>query len=353
MNSSGLSRGSFTTPEEVVRWHGAMQAQDYGPAKWSIGQRAADLVDPDVDRAVIEGSIVRTHVLRPTWHFVARDDVRRLLALTGPRVHQHNLPRYRQLGLDERTLARCEAVIVSALEGGRHLTREHIARILDQAGIDRSGQRLPHILLHCELQAAICSGAPKGRHQTYALLDERVPQGHRFDRDDALIELVRRYVTSRGPATVQDLRWWSSLTAADIRRALRGLGSEVNSESIDGVTLWSHSSQPARLPPARGAHLLQAYDELVVGYTESRYFGDERAATARAAWRDRRLPSGIVLLHGGVGGHWRRRVGQDSVTIEVLLHERPQGGDARALEAGARALGRFLQRRVVLHERVI
>src|SRR5437870_2965961 len=89
MRNSRLTKPQFTRPDEVVRWNGAMQAQDYGPAKWSIGQRAAGLVDADLDEALASARIVRTHVLRPTWHFVARDDVRWLLALTGPRVQQH------------------------------------------------------------------------------------------------------------------------------------------------------------------------------------------------------------------------------------------------------------------------
>lgn len=341
MRNSRLTCTSFDAPDEVVRWHGAMQAQDYGPAKWSIGQRATNLVDEDLDRALAAGSIVRTHVLRPTWHFVARDDIRWLLALTGPRVHQHNRPRYRELGLDEPTLARCEALIVSALEGENHLTRGEIADILDDARIDRSGQRLAHILMHCELKAAICSGGIAGKQQTYALLDERVPDNRRFDRDEALVELTRRYLTSHGPATVQDLRWWSSLTVADIKKALDMLGSAVQSETIDEITLWSMASDGNRPPSGRGVHLLQAYDEFVVGYAESRYFGDPREAAARAAWRDRSLPNGVVLLHGGVAGHWRRATEKDSIRVEVLVYEEPKPGDARALDAAAGLLGRF------------
>jgi Winged helix DNA-binding domain len=348
MRNSCLTESSFVTAEEVVHWHGAMQAQDYGPAKWSVGQRATSLVEEDVDRALAAGSIVRTHALRPTWHFVARGDVRWLLALTGPRVRQRNAARYRALGLDERTLARCQALIVSALEGGNHLTRDGIAGILDLTGIDRSGQRLAHILMHCELDAAICSGGLEGRQQTYALLDERVPNGDRFERDDALVELTRRYLRSHSPATVQDLRWWSSLTVADIKRALGELGSEAQSETIDGTTFWSNASDAANPPPACGVHLLQAYDELVVGYTESRYFGDPRGAVARAAWRDRSLPNGVVLLNGGVAGHWRRSVDKDSIRVEALLYEHPKRDDSPALAAAARDLGRFVGRQVTL-----
>ncbi|MGI8615585.1 MAG: DNA glycosylase AlkZ-like family protein [Actinomycetota bacterium] len=118
MANSRLTGNGFETAEEVVGWHLAMQAQDYGPATWSIGQRSTGLRSDDLDEALASGSIVRTHVLRPTWHFVARDDIRWLLALSGPRVQQGNAGRYRELGLDERTRARAAKVIVSALEAG-------------------------------------------------------------------------------------------------------------------------------------------------------------------------------------------------------------------------------------------
>lgn len=347
MRNSRLTGGSLDAPDEVVRRHGAMQAQDYGPAKWAVGQRASKLVDEELDRSLAAGSILRTHVLRPTWHFVARDDIRWLLALTGPRVHQHNGPRYRQLGLDERTVARCESVIVSALESGNHLTRATIAGVLDEAGIDRSGQRLAHILMHCELEGAICSGAPVGKQQTYALLDERVPNQPRFDRDEALVELVRRYLTSHGPATAQDLRWWSSLTIADIRKALDMLDAEVHRETIDGLMFWSMGSDKERRQ-SRRVHLLHVYDELLVGYAESRFFGDPRAAAARAAWRDRSLPTGVVLMDAGVAGHWRRTLEKDSIGVEVYVYQDPTPDAERALERAAKDLGRFLGRRATV-----
>jgi len=344
MRNSGLTGSPFDAPDEAVRWHGAMQAQDYGPAKWSIAQRASNLVDEDLNRALADGSIVRTHMLRPTWHFVVRDDIRWMLALTGPRVHKHNGPRYRELGLDEKTRARSEAVIVSALEGGNHLTREEIGRVLDRAGIDRSGQRLPYLLMHCELEAAICSGGLAGKRQTFALVDELAPKTQRFDRDEALVQLVRRYLTSHGPATERDLTWWSSLTASDIRRALHLLDSAVQRATIEGVTFWSMVQGVARPPSARGVHLLQTYDELVVGYTESRYFGDPRATAVRTAWRDRSLPNGVILANGSIAGHWRRTLEKDAINVEVLLYEDPDAAKSRALDTAAKRLGRFLGR---------
>jgi hypothetical protein len=355
MRNSRLTGPGFESADEAVRWHLAMQAQDYGPGKWSIGQRSKGLVDADLDEALAAGSIVRTHVLRPTWHFIERDDVRWLLALSGPRVQQGNAGRYRELGLDARSRARAEKLIVSGLSGGNHLTRNEIGDILDAARFNRSGQRLPYILMHCELEAVICSGGLSGKQQTYALLDERVPKGSPFDRGDALVELTRRYLGSHGPATVKDLSWWSGFTMADIRKALDLLGAEVWSETVDGIVLWSVAADEAPPPRARGVHLLQTYDELVVGFSESRFFGDAGVERARAAWsgRDGTLPSGGVLLNGRIGGHWRRTIERILIRVELHLYEEPKRADARALAAAASDLGRFFGREVKLETNLL
>jgi hypothetical protein len=342
MWNTRLTGAPFDSPVDVVRWHGAMQGQDYGPAKWSIGQRVTKLVDEDVDRTLDDGDILRTHALRPTWHLMARDDIRWVLSLTGPRVHRQIEPRLRQLELDPGTLAQCETEIVSALEDGNHLTRADIAGVLDEAGIDRSGQRLPHILSHCELEAVICSGRLAGKQQTYALLDERAPDRGRFDRDEALAELVRRYLQSHGPATVADLRWWSSLTVADIKATVDMLGSEVWTETLDGMTFWSIAGDDGHPPSMRGVHLLQMLDEIFVGYSESRHFGDERATEARTAWNDRGMPAANILLRGRIAGHWKRTVDKKALSVELLLYEDPKPSDMRAMETAARKLGRFV-----------
>ncbi len=349
IRNSRLAGERFGSPDEVVRWHLAMQAQDYGPAMWSIGQRSTGLREADVDRALTEGTIVRTHVLRPTWHFVASDDIRWLLALSGPRVRQGNAGRCRQLGLDARTLGRAETIVTAALEGGNRLTRDELAAEFDRRKLDRDGQRMPYLLMHCELVGLIGSGGREGKRQTYALLDERVPAGgRRLDRDEAVVELVRRYLGSHGPATVKDLRWWSGLTMADLREAIGSLEGEVVGGDVDGLTFWSAASELGRRPPAaRGVHLLQTYDELVVGYTESRFHGDRSGELARQAWNDRTFPTGVFLLHGRVGGHWRRTIEPKRVRTSFHTYGAIDEADERMLGSAAARLGRFLGRPVV------
>jgi len=149
-----------------------VQAQDFAPAKWAIGRRTKGATDVQLDRAYAAGTILRTHVLRPTWHFVLPADIRWLLAATAPRVQARNAFRYRQLGLDDATLERSGSLLGGALCGGRQLTRREAAETLTAAGIAVDGQRLAYVLMNAELNGVICSGAPRGSQHTYALLRE-------------------------------------------------------------------------------------------------------------------------------------------------------------------------------------
>ena len=343
LRNSGLVRSSFTSAVDVVRWHVAVQAQDWGPTKWSIGERASGVTDADVDAALARGSIVRTHLLRPTWHVVAREDVRWLLALTGPIVQRGNARRLRELNLDATQLARSQRVISRALEGGERLTRVELGKRLAGARVDPGGQRLPYILMHCELEALIGSAGLSGKQHTYGLLDERVPgDRRRFDRDEAVVELTRRYLAGHGPASPQDLGWWSSLSIGDVRKALEALGEDVRSETVDGVELWMSAEEPAGAAAVRGVHLLPPYDEVIVGYRQSRYLGDPRAPEAMAAWKDRTLPNGVILVRGRVAGLWRRATDPGQVRVDAHLFGGLEATARGGLESAVRRLGRFL-----------
>jgi len=334
-----LSGAPLEAPEDVVGWLGAVQSQDFGPAKWSVAERTGGVGDAAIDRAFADGAILRTHVLRPTWHFVLPADIRWLLELTAPRVHALNAYYYRQLGLDDAVFERCNALLVGALQGGAQLTRKQLAATLEGAGVALGGFRLAYLLMNAELRGIVCSGAPRGKQQTYALLEERAPQATSRSRDEALAELTLRYYTSHGPATVKDFGWWSSLTAADIRRGLELVASRLQHEVVDGVTYWFAGRAPATRPAAPAVHLLQGYDEYIVGYSQSKSLLN---LAGRALLQDRPMFNGVAILDGQVAGHWKRTLNRDTVAFEVALYEPFDDAQAKALQAAADRHGEFL-----------
>jgi hypothetical protein len=329
------------SPEGVVRQLGAMQSQEFAYAKWSVGQRARDPSVAGVDHALAAGSILRTHVLRPTWHFVAAEDIHWILELTAPRVHGMNRHYYRKLGMDDPLIERSHRLLASALEGGRHLTRPELASVLADDGIAVSGVTLAYVLIRAELDAVICSGAMRGRQHTYALLAERAPHAKRMDRDTSLAELTRRYFSTRGPATVKDYVTWCSMTMTEGRRGLELLGTELRSRVVDGRTYWFTEPPMLASPRSPTVDLVQGYDEYVMSYSESR---DVLLPPGRATFWPANRPSfyHAILLDGRLIGHWRHAVGKDLVTVEAKL-DRPLRGDEReSLHQAVERYGRFL-----------
>jgi hypothetical protein len=280
-------------------------------------------------------------VLRPTWHFVRPEDVRWVLELTSPRVHVGNAFMYRREELDGGLLARCTQVIVSALQGGHHLTRKELETRLERAGVANSGIRGAYILMHAELNGIVCSGPPTGKQHTYALLEERAPRARRLSGDEALAELTRRYFTSHGPATIKDFRWWSSLTMSDIKRGLDLVGSQLEKVTVEGVSYWDGERPAARESVLPRVHLLQGYDEYIVGYSESKYLLDA-SGSARAPMTKRLSFTGAVVLDTQVVGHWRRTIRKNEVEVEVALYRTPSAAQTQALEAEVERHGTFL-----------
>lgn len=344
LQNQGISSSPFRTPGAAVRSLVAVQAQDYAAAKWALGLRMQTATDQVVELAFANGSILRTHVMRPTWHFVAPEDIRWLLNLTSPRVHAANAYQYRRLGLDATIFRRSDAVLAEALRGGRQLTRAELGSKLRQAGIDSSGLRLAYLIMSAELDGIICSGARRGKQFTYALLEERVPETKMLDHDAALAELVQRYFASHGPATEQDLVWWSGLTRADVRAGLEMVKGGLGYEVIGGKAYWF---APTKLPADDNTttlYLLPNFDEYMVGYTDRSAVIDDKYADKVLAREG--ILTNVIVIKGQVAGYWRREVARDRLRIELKSFEALTSAESRAVAAAARRYAAFLQKQL-------
>jgi len=339
-----LTETTFTTAAEVVAWLVAVQAQDYATAKWALGQRLPPTTDAAIEQAFNEGLILRTHVLRPTWHFVAPDDIRPLLALTAPRVHQANGSMYRQLGLDATMLSRSAEVIARALDG-RALTRDELKSALDRAGIaaggtDRAGQRLAYIVMHAELEGLIVSGPRRGKQFTYMLLDERAPGGRALARDEALVAVARRFFLSHGPATPADFANWSGLTLTEARQGLDAVAGELDSETVDGQTYWFADDPLPPRSPSPTVYLLSIYDEYTIGYKDRRAIVSAEDG-ARLATMGNALQN-VIVMDGRIVGTWRRTLAKTSLVIELNLFRVLSEEERAAVEVAGQKYSEFL-----------
>ena len=351
MCATGLWGPTAAGPVEVVTRLLAVQAQQYRPALWSLAGRVAGRVtESQVQARVDGGAVLRTHVLRPTWHFVAPDDLPLLLAATAPRVQAALAYHYRRSGLDTASLARTDALLADLLAGGRQLTRKEIGTELVSRGVAVDGLGLANLLMHAELESVVVSGAVRGRQHTYAAFGARVSgsavDAVPSDRASTVALVAGRFLAGRGPVTAKDLAWWASLTVKESRAGLEAVPG-VCRHDVGGRVYYSLGSPPAAPPPPGRVDLVQAFDEIGIAYSESRN-------VLRPSWLTSGQPliglrEHVVLLDGQVFGRctWKvqdasrsRPSGALTVSLEAL--RTPTARDRRGVDEAVGRLGEFL-----------
>jgi winged helix DNA-binding protein len=333
-----VSRPGLATPAEVVRWLGAVQAQELPGALYAVGLRMADATEDAVERAIADRSIVRTWPMRGTIHFVPAEDAQWMLKLLARRTNQKATSIYRRAGLTDEVFARAGEALTRTLQGGRVLARKEMYPALEAAGIATSGdQRGLHLLGYWAREGLICLGPRQGKQATFTLLDEWVPNARQLEGDAALAELAQRYFTSHGPATAHDFAWWSGLTLTEARRGAAQVERSLQRDTIGNQTYWL-TTPPAPFPaPTCDVHLLPQYDEFTVAYKD------------RAIARDPTFPDDsflilgpVVVVDGRVTGVWKRTLAKDAVRLTITLYA-PLGKRRRdELECAVERYGRFL-----------
>ncbi len=340
LSSAGLRQGA-----DVVRLLGCVQSQDAPLAAWSLGMRMA----PGTTYAGVlaeqsAGGWVRTHVLRPTWHLLAPEDLRWMQRATGPRVESGLAGFNRRLGLTDEVVTTALRVLESMLAGPTPCTRREVRVAFDAAGLPTDVQPLAHLLIILELRSLICSGPPRGAEHTYVLADEVVPTGPNDSllAEDARRELTRRFIAGHGPASERDLARWSTLTLTQIRAALADLSGELERVVVGDHELWFDPTVPARTSREQAAYLLPTFDEVCLTYQHTGFPRRNPEATRQRLLSE--AGGGIVVVHGEDVGIWKRKVSATDVRVTVWP-DVPLGGEDRAdIAAAAQALADFVER---------
>jgi hypothetical protein len=342
LDAQRVSATTFERPAEVVGWLGAVQAQDYLGALWAVGLRMTQAREADVERALIEGSLIRTWPMRGTLHFVRPADARWMLELLGPKAVAGAAGRFRALGLDGATLTRARRVLVKRLEKEGRLTRPNVYETLERAGISPADQRGIHVLWNLAHDRVLCFGPRQGKQQTFVLFDEWVKEAKALPREEALGELATRYFTGHGPATMADFAWWSGLNVSDARTAVHLAGDRLSRETIDDRPHWFVPLVPPATPPAPRdqAHLLPSFDEFLVGYADRSAALDE--ANKRRVNAGGGILSPTIVAAGRVVGTWRRTLTRGAVCVEPALFAPLARPKARAFAAAVRRYADFL-----------
>lgn len=335
----------FNSPKELVAHFGAMQAQDYNMAKWALGARIPGSTDNSIEQAINDASIIRTHILRPTWHFVSADDLRWMMELTAPHIKTAINFYNKQLGLNDAIFKKSNAIIQKALTGGKHLTRVELVSELTKAGIETNDLRASHIMFTAEIDLIVCNGPIRDKKFTYALVDERVPKSKSIKREEALAELAKRYFTSHGPATLADFSWWSGLSVTNAKAALNLIKHTMLSEIVAETTYWFFNTSKIEID-SRTVNFLPAYDEFLISYKD-------RSASLNAVFTKEAMTMNgifkpIIVFNGDVIGIWKRLIKKDKIVVEPVFFKSVSQLQRKKLLSNLNLYGRFLNKSIII-----
>jgi hypothetical protein len=340
-----LAGTKFTTAKEIVSHLGAVQAQDYEMAKWAIGVRLSK-TEKEIEQALNKGEIIRTHILRPTWHFVSADDIRWMLELTAPHIKAASTSMSRHFGLEDKIFKRSNKIIQKALSVGKHLTREELMILLQKKGIATNDVRSIHLMFRAEAEGIVCNGIKRGKQFTYALLDERVPATKSLKKEEALAELAKRYFNSHGYATLQDFCWWSGLTITNAKIGLESIKSTLDSVKINDQAYWTHNNSSTEIKDFESIHFLPAFDEFMVSYKDRSASLDPKNTKSTITTNGIFKP--IIIVNGKVEGIWKRTLKKDYMLIEPLFFKSKNKLKKKVLIEALKSYGDFLRMKIVI-----
>jgi len=315
MASQKILETNFHRPQEIVHHLGAMQAQDYSMAKWAIGSRC-DASEKEIEEAINSAKIIRTHILRPTWHFVSAEDIYWMLDISGPQVKPMTISAAKKFGYDTKMLEQIKVSIEKLLAGNNHLTRDEIMQELNIKKTSSGDFLSAAIMMNAELDGLVCNGKRKGKQITYALLEERVSKPkNKLSREEGLAKLALRYFESHGPATVLDFSWWSGFSPTVCKSTINAIKLQLNCITIDNQDYWLGKTNPDVGHFQESVHFLPAFDEILISYKtrEASILIEHQSK----AFTNNGIFKPIIIENGKVIGTWKRTIKKDHTKIET------------------------------------
>ena len=322
--SQQLAAPQFDTPWEVVDWFGFMQAQEKSMIPWAVAMRTRRPSLAAYRQAYDQGQLIRTRLFRCTWQLTTAQDLRWMVQLCADSSRRAARGYLKQTGgaISEDEEKRANDLIAKVLQGRGSVTGKELKAMLTERGLTDDAHTMSVYLRFAEYDGIICSGKYHPSQNTYALLDERIPDQPAVTRDEALAMLARKYFRSHGPATLADFAWWSGLGINDCRKGMEAIGAELIPERWKGLDLFLHQDSRIRGYRSGCVHLLPPYDEYLIGY-KSRHITLHPEHSHRAH-NNSGIFWPVVLQDGEVVGNWNAAPAKVSVEIchpEARLNE--------------------------------
>ena len=339
LHTQQIAQQQFQQPKELLNWMGAMQAQDYEMSKWAVALRLPDANENKIETALNNGELIRTHILRPTWHIVSAENHRWMMDLSAPQLTRTLNSYNKSVGIDAKTLLKAEKIILKLLAKKNHCTRDEIMSILQKEKINTDNYRSAHIMFHAELNGLVCNGIRKGKEITYALLDERIPLSKKLNRDEALAKLATIYFQSHSPATLKDFSWWSGLNQTEAKKSIDFISKNLEKIEVGEQTYFVF--QPTKkIKQNAEIHLLPAFDEYIISYNHRLDVVDKNQAPK--VFTNNGIFKPMIVHDGKIIGTWKRTIAGKKLTTEIFPFEKISKQTEMEIEKKIEAFKKYL-----------
>jgi hypothetical protein len=339
LHTQQIAQQQFQQPNELLNWMGAMQAQDYEMSKWAVALRLPDANENKIETALNNGELIRTHILRPTWHIVSAENLRWIMDLSAPQLARTLNSYGKSVGLDAKTLVKAEKIILKLLAKKNHCTRDEIMAVLQKEKINTDGYRSAHIMFHAELTGLVCNGIRKEKQNTYALLDERIAASKKINRDEALAKLATIYFQSHSPATLKDFSWWSGLNQTDAKKSIDFISKFLEKIEVDEQIYFVFHSKEKTKPNAE-IHLLPAFDEYIISYAHR--FDVVEKKYAPEVFTKNGIFKPMIVHNGKIIGTWKRTITGKKLKTENFPFEKISKQTELEIEKKMEAFKKYL-----------
>ena len=338
----GLDGSKFSTNRALLKKIGAVQCQDLQAGKWALGLRLKNPALEKIEKDLQTENIIRTHVLRPTWHFVLAEDIRWMLELTAPKIRKVMTTPFRNKEVTDELCMKTRSALLELLETQEELSHNEIqTKLAEQYNIKAEGITLQLLLMDAELERLICNGSDISNQQSYTLFDKKVPFVTDLSMREAIEKLTLKFFTGHGPATIQDCSRWSGLTIGEIKKGLIDI-QERKEEELNEKGGYFYSNNLIEEGFELGNYLLPRYDEYFNGYKDKTPFLPNY--TNRQA---NELNYNPILERGQIIGKWTKKITKNNVQVNYEYFKAVDNEVTESIMNKASAYATFLQKKLV------
>jgi hypothetical protein len=345
-----LLERSGRSPEAVASDLFGIHAQIASAAEFASAVRVERLTPGRVGALLTERrALVKTWAMRGTLHLFAGRDMPLLIAALSGRVSYRQGAWQRGFNVTLEQMESLMRAIRRALDDGP-MTREElddaVVKLTDGSLRGRLRSGWGELLKPAAYEGALCFGPPRGRNVTFVRPDIWIPGWTEptVGREEALVEVARRYLRTYGPASFEHFGAWWGAARATARRTFRSLADELTELELDGHRVSALTSDLPRIEaaqlPRTHVRLLGYFDPYKVGVRPRGIFVPDAfydRVYLKAGWM-----SPVVLEKGRAVGVWGAERSSRATRITVAPFERLSAGTQRAVREEAERLAPFL-----------